>query len=193
MGVNAWGADYASAMENNKKNYAELKTFLEKQGFSVDEVKNETMEVERHTEYYTDEKGERQSRENGYDAKRDFSISTKELAKLNKAQTEILAFRANNDTINFGSPKYYLENLENIKRTLISQATQDAFVRAEEFAKTGNMKVGAMQSASQGSFDIQSASPSSDDSSDSYGGSYDTSTVDKKVRLVVTIQYRIGE
>lgn len=193
VGVNAWGADYAAAMKNNDAQYTVLKHFLEQQGFTLEEMKSEEMNVGRHTEYYTDEKGERQSRDNGYDAERDFSISTKDLSKLNKAQSAILQLRAQNDTITFGSPRYYLEDLENIKRTLISKATQDAFVRAEEFAKTGNMKVGAMQSASQGSFDIKSASPSSDSDSDSYGGGYDTSTVDKKVRLVVTIQYRIVE
>lgn len=193
VGVNAWGADYATAMQHNQKQFAVLHKFLKEQGFEIDEFKTEEMDVSPHTEYYTDDKGERQSRENGFDASRDFVVSTKDLAKLKKAQSAILQLRAQNDTITFGSPRYYLEDLETIKRTLISKATQDAFVRAEEFAKTGKMKVGAMQSASQGSFDIQSASPSSEDSDSSYGGSYDTSTVDKRVRLVVTIQYRIDD
>ena len=82
--------------------------------------------------------------------------------------------------------------MESIKRKLISQATQDALVRAEKFAKTGKMKVGAMKSASQGSFDIQSTTTSDDVNSD-YGGGYDTTTIDKKVRLVVTIQYQIND
>lgn len=193
VGVSAWGADYASAMANNDKNYALLKAFLKEQGFDDSEWKSEEMSVMPHTEFYTDERGERQSRENGFDATRDFAVSTKDLAKLQKAQTAILNLRAQNHTITFGSPQFYLENLEEIKRTLISKATQDAAVRAEEFAKTSNMKVGAMQSASQGSFDIQSTSPRSDSDSGSYGGSYDTSTIDKNVRLVVTIQYRIDE
>ena len=193
VGVKAWGADYATAMQHNQKQFAVLHKFLKEQGFEIDEFKTEEMDVSPHTEYYTDDKGERQSRENGFDASRDFVVSTKDLAKLKKAQSAILQLRAQNDTITFGSPRYYLEDLETIKRTLISKATQDAFVRAEEFAKTGKMKVGAMQSASQGSFDIQSASPSSEDSDSSYGGSYDTSTVDKRVRLVVTIQYRIDD
>ena len=193
VGITAWGDNYANAMSNNKKQFAILESFLQKQGFRAEEIKSEEMSVSSHTEYYTDEKGERQSRENGYDASRDFSISTQDLAKLQKAQSAILQLRAENDTVNFSSPKFYLEDLETIKRTLISKATQDAAVRAEEFAKTGKMKVGVMQSASQGSFDIQSTSPTSDDSSDSYGGGYDTSTIDKKVRLVVTIQYRIDD
>ena len=97
---------------------------------------------------------------------------------------------ANNQDISFGDPNYYLENLEQIKRELISKATQDAHVRAEEFAKTSNVKVGVLKSASQGPFYIQAPNPDSDDSSD-YTGSYDTSTIEKKARLVVTIEYAI--
>ena len=99
--------------------------------------------------------------------------------------------RAENENITFGEPKYFLDNLESIKRDLIAKATQDAKVRADEFAKTGNARVGAMTSASQGSFDIKAAGVTDEDGDDSYGGSYSTSTIEKKVRLVVTIQYTI--
>jgi len=67
---------------------------------------------------------------------------------------------------------------------------EKAHVRAEEFAKTSNVKVGVLKSASQGPFYIQAPNPDADDSSD-YTGSYDTSTIEKKARLVVTIEYAI--
>lgn len=191
VGVNAWGEDYATALANNKKHLATVRKFLESQGFTVEQIQLQDLDVSTHYESYTDSEGRSQTRKNGYDAARYFTISTKELDKLKKAVGAIQQLRAENETVTFQSPKYYLEDLETIKRTLISKATQDAFVRAEEFAKTSNAKVGAMQSASQGSFDIQSTSPSEEADNDSYGGGYDTSTVDKKVRLVVTIQYKI--
>ena len=109
---------------------------------------------------------------------------------LQKALTNIHQLVSNNQDISFGEPNYYLENLEQIKRELISKATQDAHVRAEEFAKTSNVKVGVLKSASQGPFYIQAPNPDADDSSD-YTGSYDTSTIEKKARLVVTIEYAI--
>lgn len=61
--------------------------------------------------------------------------------------------------------------------------------RAQEFAETGGGKVGAMRSASQGSFNIYDDTGSSE--SDEYGGIYDKSTVGKQVRLVVTIEYGV--
>ena len=190
VGVKIWGGSYADARTKSDSKIKRVKAFLQSHGFDAASFQSEDTDISVRTGYYTDAQGERHSRENGYDAKRTIVISTKDLDKLKTALAAIQDLRAEDDSVNFENPKYYLENLESIKRDLIAKATQDAQVRAEEFAKTGNAKVGAMQSASQGSFDIQSPNPSSEDNSD-YGGSYDTSTVEKNVRLVVTIQYGI--
>lgn len=189
--ISAWGGDYEQAMKNNQANLNAAVRFLSEQGFTEQERSITDLSVSEHREYYTDEHGKERSRKNGFNASRSINLSTKDLAKLQKALTAIQLLRAENLDIDFNSPNYYLENLENIKRELIAKATQDAFVRADEFAKTSQVKVGVLKSASQGSFDIQSATPSSEDNSD-YGGGYDTSTIDKKVRLVVTIQYAIN-
>lgn len=189
--ISAWGASYNDAMKNNQVNLNTAVKFLKEQGFVAEDRSITDLSVNEHREYYVDEFGKDRSRQNGYMASRSVDISTKDLAKLQKALNAIQALRAENQNIDFNRPNYYLENLETIKRDLIAKATQDAHVRAEEFAKTSNVKVGILKSASQGSFDIQSTTPSSEDNSD-YGGSYDTSTIDKKVRLVVTIQYAIN-
>ena len=192
IGVDVWGENYAQALNRNQVQLKKVKQFLEQQGFGADSIQLEAIDVSAHSETYLDDNGNEHTRQNGYDATRFYSIKTKELPRLQKAMQAVQKLRADNEEVRFYAPKYYLEDLENIKRTLISKATQDAFVRAEEFAKTGKMQVGAMKSASQGSFDIQSTTPSDDADSD-YGGGYDTSTIDKNVRLVVTIQYQINK
>lgn len=85
--------------------------------------------------------------------------------------------------------QYLVGNLDQIKLKLIGEATRDAKTRAEEFAKSGGVKVGNLVSASQGVFQIR-APLSTDD--DEYGGSYDTSTIDKIARVVVTTDYAIA-
>lgn len=189
--LSGWGMTYAEAMAANQKNLNQAVKFLKEQGFYDEDRDITELEVSKHTEYYVDEFGKDRSRDNGFIASRSIMISSKDLAKLQTALAKIQYLRAENQSISFQEPAYYLENLESIKRDLIAKATQDAYVRAEEFAKTSNVKVGLLRSASQGAFDIQSTRPNSDDSSD-YGGGYDTSTVEKKVRLVVTIQYTIN-
>ena len=192
IGVATWGADYASALAAQKSALAKVNQFLKNQGFSQEQLQLEEINVSAHEEMFTDDNGREHTRQNGYDAERYYIVSTKELPKLQKAVQAVQKLRSDHESVRFSPPKYYLEELESIKRKLISQATQDALVRAEKFAKTGKMKVGAMKSASQGSFDIQSTTPSDDVNSD-YGGGYDTTTIDKKVRLVVTIQYQIND
>jgi hypothetical protein len=73
--------------------------------------------------------------------------------------------------------------------SLIGAATQNARQRAGEFAKVGNVQVGAMRAASQGAFYILPADSSAE--ADDYGGVYDKTTVEKKARVVVTIEYGI--
>ena len=191
IGVSTWGQSYADALAENKAQLQKVRQFLEGQGFTDAELALGDADVSAHEERYTDEHGREQTRKNGYDAARYITVTTKDLAALQKALSAIQGLRAENENITFGEPKYFLDNLETIKRDLIAKATQDAKVRADEFAKTGNARVGAMTSASQGSFDIKAAGVTDEDGDDSYGGSYSTSTIEKKVRLVVTIQYTI--
>lgn len=87
-----------------------------------------------------------------------------------------------------GNTQYLVSNLEEIKLSLISDATQNAHDRAVEFAKSGDLSVGAMQSATQGVFQIRA--PLSTDENE-YGGEYNTSTIDKIARVVVTVDYAI--
>ena len=86
-------------------------------------------------------------------------------------------------------PDYLVSNLEEIKMSLIANATKNAYSRANEFAKVGGAKVGTMRSASQGAFYILPESGSDEDSD--YGGAYDKATINKIARVVVTINYAI--
>ncbi|MDO4430959.1 MAG: SIMPL domain-containing protein [Lonepinella koalarum] len=190
ISVSGWGKTYAEALKDNQVQLNLAVKFLKEQGFTADEREITDIDVHEYMEEYEDNKGNMRSRQNGYASSRAIILSTKDLAKLQKGMTQIQHLRAENQYIDFSSPDYYLDDLQTIKRELISKATQDAYVRAEEFAKTSHVKVGILKSASQGAFDIKADRPSDVDSSD-YGGEYDTSTIKKKVRLVVTIEYAI--
>ncbi|MBR7059829.1 MAG: SIMPL domain-containing protein [Neisseriaceae bacterium] len=188
-GLGIWYPTYAQAVDGLRASLPTLQRFLESQGFSKEEIRISSPRINTHYDERYDDGHYRQVA-NGFDAYQDVIVNTKDLQKLERAHQEILQLRANNSGIRFDSPQYLLGDLENIKRSLIVKATEDARQRAHEFAKNSNSKVGAMRSASQGSFNILADNISSNDD-DSYGGEYDKSTVGKRVRLVVTIQYGI--
>ena len=76
------------------------------------------------------------------------------------------------------APQYLVSDLEEIKMSLIADATKNARARATEFVKQDGAKFGVMKSAQQGAFYILPVG-GSDDSDSQYGGVYDKSTIAK--------------
>ncbi|MDO5639264.1 MAG: SIMPL domain-containing protein [Neisseria sp.] len=187
--VAAHGDTYAQTLARLQAAEPVLAEFLQQHGFSGQEIRTLTPAVEPAYDEIRREDGSYQRVQNGFDGEQKLLVKTTNLANIQKAQQAILQLRADNEAIRFEPPQYLLGNLEAVKHALITRATEDAHKRAQEFAKTGGAQVGAMRSASQGSFNIYA--DSGDGGSDDYGGVYDKSTVGKNVRLVVTIEYGI--
>lgn len=105
--------------------------------------------------------------------------------KLNNLVNQMIV---NGMTVERNDTQYLVSNIEGIKLSLIAAATKNAHDRALEFAKSGDVTVGNMRSASQGVFQINAPLSTG---SDEYGGEYNTSTIDKMARVVVTVNYGI--
>ena len=127
----------------------------------------------------------------GFEAAQSLTVNTPDLAKIQAASKAILQFEAEGNPVEHEQPLFMVSGLEAVKMSLIGAATQNAYLRATEFAKNGNAKVGAMRSASQGAFYILAAD--ADAEVDDYGGRYDKTTIDKLARVVVTIEYNIAQ
>ena len=115
-------------------------------------------------------------------------ITTREMKKIEQAAKDTYLLDEKGIKIE-QKPQYLVSSLEEIKMSLIANATKNAHVRANEFAKVGGVSVGSMRSASQGAFYILPESGSDNDSD--YGGAYDKGTINKIARVVVTINYAI--
>lgn len=141
--------------------------------------------------YYEDvELGDgRSTREfKGYLAMQSLVITSRDIKKIEKAAKDAYLLDEKGIKIR-EKPEYLVSNLEDIKMSLIANATKNAHTRADEFAKVGGVRVGSMRSASQGAFYILPESGSDNDSD--YGGAYDKGTINKIARVVVTINYSI--
>ena len=180
---------YQAVLDDLQFHLPKLKKFLLEQGFEESEIQVDVPSIEVSYQTTRDEHGNEIRERNGYDGTQSIVLRTNKLDKVEAAHKAILNLRAQNELIEFEQPQKFLGNLETIKRDLIIQATEDAHQRALEFAKTSGSQVGAMRSASQGSFNIYADSGANEDSD--YGGTYDKSTIGKQVRLVVTIEYGI--
>ena len=125
----------------------------------------------------------------GYNGQQTLTVKTDDLAKVQEARAKIVEFKADGHNVGNNSLEFLVGNLDEIKLSLIGAATKNAKARAQEFAKNGDVKVGLMRAASQGTFDILSADGNNEE--DTYGGNFDTSSINKIARVVVTIEYEI--
>ncbi len=89
--------------------------------------------------------------------------------------------------IRISTPKFLVTNLEQYKLELITAATNAGIKRASAIAEQCHARVGRILTARQGV--IQINRPGSVE--DSYSGVYDTTTIEKVIRIVVTLDVGI--
>ncbi len=183
------GASYRQVLDNLDKRTPKLKAFLLQQGFDEQEIAVNVPSVSEAYKTVRDKHGNTDSVFDGYLGGQVISISSNKLETVQAAYRAVMLLRAEDDSVLFDEPRYLISGLESIKHEMIAAATADARARAAEFVKGSGRKVGAIQSASQGSFNIYSEGGSDND--EDYGGTYSTATIGKSVRLVVTVQYAV--
>ena len=88
------------------------------------------------------------------------------------------------------SVNYQFTKLNDIKAPMLRDATQNARGAAQQFANDAGSKVGSIQSANQGFFSVDSRDSNAAQASGGEGYTPPQhSTIDKKVRVVVTLTY----
>lgn len=85
----------------------------------------------------------------------------------------------------YSGPKYIYTKLNDIKPSMIAEATKNARKGAEQFAADSNSAIAGIRRANQGVFTILPR-----DGGEAYE---ETSTPNKKIRVVSTIEYILGD
>jgi len=81
------------------------------------------------------------------------------------------------------APQYMFTKLNDVKPSMIADATKNARASAEQFAQDSGQKVGKIRSANQGVFEILPRDPNIPE----------TETPDKTVRVVTTVEYYLAD
>ncbi len=185
----AQGQTYADALQGLRAARPALDEFLRKSGFDKAAIEEDTENVSPNMVDEETNNGQVHQVQKGFVAHQDLLITSHDLTKIAAAHKAAVQFIADGHPVADAAPLYLVSNLEDVKMSLIGAATKNARQRAEEFAKNGNVKVGAMHSASQGAFYILPPAAAQESGVNDYGGTYDKTTVDKLARVVVTIEY----
>lgn len=111
------------------------------------------------------------------------TVETAKVDAIAPARLRIADLIVDGLDIQNGSPRYTYGGLNAIKPDMLREATSNARVAAEEFAKNAGVTVGAIKLARQGGFSIR-------DAGEEFG---EFEKIDKDVRVVTTIEFYLTE
>ncbi len=113
----------------------------------------------------------------------EIEVQTSKVKLVARVRSKLNTLVAQGLEIDNNDPAYYFTQLNKIKPAMLKEATRNARLAANEFAKNAGVKVGGIRNARQGGFIIR-------DVGQSYG---DTKKIEKNVRVVTNVTFFLTE
>lgn len=192
-----WGGNITTESTNMEAGYRALEAskhkveaFLRQKGIPAESMVFQFVHVDKLYEpIYTENGNWAGQRMRGYALRQRFTIESHEVELVEEVSREISSLIAQGVTIEAMAPDYYYTKLDDVKLSLIEQASQDARNRAEKIARNaGGKRIGKLTSSRLGVFQITGANTNEEFSA---GGSFNTSSRHKKARVTIRAEYRI--
>jgi len=172
-----------SAIDGNR---AKVREMIEKLAFDK-ESSIDFFPVAIEIQYKLGEKGVKTDVISSYVLSQTIEIQSHQIDKIESVSKTASDLISQGIEFRSQQPVYTASGIEKIKLDLLAEATKNAYDRARTLAENSGGKVGALSSASQGVFQI---TPLNSTNVSDYG-EYDTSTIDKIVKAVVTFEFHV--
>lgn len=124
----------------------------------------------------------------GYTLSQSVEIESKEVEKVEKISREITELLNQGIQLYSSAPRYYYTNLDELKIEMISQATENARLRAERIADNSKSELGELIVGKMGIFQITGQNSNEDYS---WGGAYNTSSKEKTASITMKLSYTV--
>ena len=191
-----WSGTLTAEAQNAAAGYAEIEAskakvqqYLTAKGLPAEAVVFEFVNVDKQfSPVYNANGNWAGQRFSGYALRQRFTVESKEVEKVETISREISSLIAHGVSIEAYAPDYYYTKLDDVKMGLIETASADARTRAEKIADNAGARIGRVASARMGVFQITGANSNEEFSA---GGSFNTSSRNKKARITMRIEYRI--
>lgn len=183
--INAVGGDLASLQKRIDKDITEIHSFLIDSGFLPTDIQNLRVHVRDKYAGYSDAELKNQQNDGRYVIDTGVMVRSHnvQLVDIVSRQMGELVRRGITITEDYSGPIYIFNGLNDIKISMIEQATKNATAAGQQFAKDADARLGKIKSANQGVFSIESRDPT-----DSWS-SNERQAINKKVRVVATITF----
>jgi uncharacterized protein len=194
--VALWQIGYALAGGNPADLYAQsqakermLTDFLIRKGFKKQEIKPGNQDL---TDHLANQYGPMKIPENQrYVLMNTITVRTNNVTLVEETKHALSDLIPQGVVLTTNSVDFQFTRLKDIKEAMLRDAMQNARDAAQQFANDSGVKVGAIQSAAQQPFTVVSRDSAPDQNLDNGTPVYipSPSTIDKKVRVVVTLTY----
>lgn len=178
--------DLSEASEQLKRDRDLVKSFLIQRGIKENEILFNAVNIQKDFSYHTDERGNSYNTFSGYSLTQMVSIESRDLDKVDNASREISTLISQGVELSSNSPNYYYSKLEDLKLSLIAEASQNAKARAENIAKESGSRLGELLKADLGIFQITGQNDNEDFS---YGGVFNTTARSKTANITIKASY----
>ena len=187
-----WKGQYSVTQPDLSKAYQEIKqklpTVLEhivSQGIDKGEI--ESLGITKKTNYQRNEKGVTTDKIISYTFTQNFRVKSTKVSKVAILANRFSQLLEKGINASSSSPKYFYTKASELKLEMLKEATGNARRRAEMLVVGGSDKVGRLRSARQGVFQITAEHSNSV----SGYGVFDTSSINKVIKAIVTIEFTI--
>ena len=183
--INGVGGDLTELQQRIDNDLTEINAFLVDAGFAPGDIQKLRVQVRDKYAGYTDSELKNQQNDGRYVIETGVMVRSHDVALVDSVSRRMgeLVRRGITITEDYSGPIYIFNGLNDIKISMIEQATKNATAAGEQFAKDADARLGKIKSANQGVFSIESRDPT-----DSWS-SNERQAINKKVRVVATITF----
>lgn len=184
--VRATAATLPEAYAELEKSMEALRTFVVSRGIAADLLTLAAVDIAK--VYRRDEKGNATNEIESYRLSQQLGFGSPNVQVVREIANGATALIKQGVEVESGAPVFKVSTIEDAKLKMLEQATSNAYERAKTLARGSGNSVGKLTNASQGTFQILARGSTN---SSEWGGEYDTSTIDKIARIVVTLDYSV--
>ena len=186
----AQNIDLKQAYVTLERNKSVVNTYLASKGINTDQLIYSAVKSHKKTKQLYSQSGDYMGDEFvGYELTQSVQIESKNVDKIEKISREITELLNQGVQFYSESPRYYYTKLADLKIEMISKATEDARIRAEKISEFSGGKLGDLESAKMGVFQITGQNSKE---GYSWGGTFNTSSREKTASITMKLVYKVN-
>lgn len=186
----SFNVDLQKAYESLNANKAIVKSYLINKGIKPEQIIFNSVQTQKKEKSQYQNGNYIGSTFIGYILIQNVKIESKNVELVEKVSREITELLNKGVQFNSTPPRYYYTKLADLKIEMISQATEDAKLRAEKIASNSGGELGILKSAEMGVFQIIGQNSNEDFT---WGGAFNTKDKKKTASITIRLSYRIDE